>query len=68
MAGKADGYQLIDASLSPSIAGVPYIDLAKVQGELPQFKKDEKLLLVCNKGKGPIFCRSGCRALAIQIH
>ncbi|HAA38129.1 MAG TPA: pyridine nucleotide-disulfide oxidoreductase [Firmicutes bacterium] len=51
LAGKADGYQLIDASLSPSIAGVPYIDLAKVQGELPQFKKDEKLLLVCNKGK-----------------
>ena len=49
--GKADGYQIIDASLSPSIAGVPFVDLAKVHGELPQFDKDEKLLLVCTKGK-----------------
>ncbi len=49
--GKAEGYKIIDASINPSIAGVPYIDLAKVHGELSQFDKDEKLLLVCTKGK-----------------
>ena len=51
MQGKAEGYKIIDASISPSIAGVPHIDLSKVHGELPEFSKDEKLLLVCTKGK-----------------
>lgn len=50
-AGDAEGYKIIDASISPSIDGVPYVDLAKVNGEIPEFAKDEKLLLVCAKGK-----------------
>jgi NADPH-dependent 2,4-dienoyl-CoA reductase/sulfur reductase-like enzyme/rhodanese-related sulfurtransferase len=49
--GKAGDYKIIDASINPSIAGVPFIDLSKVHGELSQFNKDEKLLLVCTKGK-----------------
>lgn len=51
IAGQAKDYKVIDASLSPSIDGAPYVDLTKVNGELPEFNKDEKLLLVCAKGK-----------------
>jgi NADPH-dependent 2,4-dienoyl-CoA reductase/sulfur reductase-like enzyme/rhodanese-related sulfurtransferase len=50
-AGDAEGYKVIDASLSPSIDGAPHVDLTKVNGELADFAKDEKLLLVCAKGK-----------------
>ncbi|NLU35734.1 MAG: FAD-dependent oxidoreductase [Clostridiales bacterium] len=49
--GKAKGYKVIDASINPSIDGALYIDLAKVDGEIPELPKDEKLLLVCTKGK-----------------
>ncbi|MEY8416823.1 FAD-dependent oxidoreductase [Tissierella praeacuta] len=49
--GKAEEYKIIDASIVPSLKGIPYIDLSKVEGELPEYKKDEKLLLVCSKGK-----------------
>lgn len=51
MEGKAEGYKIIDASISPNIPGVPFVDLSKVHGELSEFDKDEKLLLVCTKGK-----------------
>jgi NADPH-dependent 2,4-dienoyl-CoA reductase/sulfur reductase-like enzyme/rhodanese-related sulfurtransferase len=49
--GEAEGYKIIDASLSPTIEGVPFVDLTKVNAEIPEFSKDEKLLLVCAKGK-----------------
>jgi len=49
--GKAEGYKVVDASIRPGIAGAAFIDLSKVHEELPQFDKDEKLLLVCTKGK-----------------
>jgi NADPH-dependent 2,4-dienoyl-CoA reductase/sulfur reductase-like enzyme/rhodanese-related sulfurtransferase len=49
--GRAEGYKVVDASSRPSIAGAAFIDLSKVHDELPQFDKDEKLLLVCTKGK-----------------
>ncbi|NLK43578.1 MAG: FAD-dependent oxidoreductase [Tissierellia bacterium] len=51
LAGKADGYKLIDASIVPKIDGAPYMDLSKVHEELADYGKDEKLLLVCDKGK-----------------
>lgn len=50
-AGAAEGYKVMDVSLSPSIDGAPYIDLTKINGEVPGFGKDEKILVVCNKGK-----------------
>ncbi|WP_372998822.1 FAD-dependent oxidoreductase [Lutispora sp.] len=49
--GEAKDYKVIDASISPSIDGADYVDLTKVTGELPELSKDEKLLLVCTKGK-----------------
>ncbi|MBU5593077.1 FAD-dependent oxidoreductase [Clostridium sp. MSJ-4] len=48
---EAKGYTVIDASITPSIDGAPFVDLTKVNGELPDLSKDEKLLLVCAKGK-----------------
>jgi NADPH-dependent 2,4-dienoyl-CoA reductase/sulfur reductase-like enzyme/rhodanese-related sulfurtransferase len=47
----AEGYKIIDVSRNPSINGAHYVDLAKVTGELPEFSKDEKLLLLCTKGR-----------------
>jgi NADPH-dependent 2,4-dienoyl-CoA reductase/sulfur reductase-like enzyme len=49
--GEASEYKIIDASIQPSIEGTTFIDLTKVTGELPEFKKDDKLLLICSKGK-----------------
>lgn len=50
-AGAAEGYQVVDASLAPSIAGARYIDLTAVDGPIDGLGQDENILLVCNKGK-----------------
>ena len=50
-AGKAEGYKIIDASIVPSLTKYPYLDLNKIDEKPPTFDKDEKLLLVCSKGK-----------------
>jgi NADPH-dependent 2,4-dienoyl-CoA reductase/sulfur reductase-like enzyme/rhodanese-related sulfurtransferase len=50
-AKEAEDYKIIDTSINPSIDGVPYVDLTKVNGELTDIAKDEKLLLVCTKGR-----------------
>lgn len=50
-AGAAEGYRVVDACLAPSIAGAPYVELTTVEGEVEGLGKEEKLLLVCNKGK-----------------
>ena len=49
--GQAEGYRIIDASIQPSIPGVPYINLTEVTGPVQGCAPDEKLLLVCSKGK-----------------
>lgn len=50
-AGEAEGYRVIDASMAPTIEGVDFLDLANVNGVQPQYAVDDKLLLVCAKGK-----------------
>ncbi|MDD3368311.1 MAG: FAD-dependent oxidoreductase [Lachnospiraceae bacterium] len=50
-AGKAEGYKVVDACLVPSIEGAPYVDLTTVEGPIDGLAKEEKILLVCNKGK-----------------
>lgn len=50
-AGEAEGYKVMDVSPQPSIAGTPYVDLTKIEGEVDGFAKDEPILLVCAKGK-----------------
>ncbi|MBQ8590044.1 MAG: FAD-dependent oxidoreductase [Firmicutes bacterium] len=57
-AGAAKGYKVIDVSLTPAINGARYVDLAKVDGPIDGLDKDEKLLLVCAKGKRGYFLQN----------
>lgn len=57
-AGKADGYRIIDVAPVPSIHGATFVDLSKVTGEIPGIGKEEKLLLVCAKGKRGYFLQN----------
>lgn len=49
--GEAEGYRVIDTCIMPTITTAPYVDLTKVEGLIDGFAPDEKLLLICNKGK-----------------
>lgn len=49
--GECSDYKIIDASISPSIQSAEYLDLTKVNGEVEGLNKEDKLLLVCAKGK-----------------
>ena len=49
--GAAEGYEIIDCALAPSLEGKKYLDLTKIGGEVAGLAKDAKLLLVCAKGK-----------------
>ena len=60
-AGKAEGYRVLDVAPAPSIRGAEYVELAKVNGELPGIGKEEKLLLVCAKGKRGYFLQNRLR-------
>ncbi len=50
-AGAAEGHKVVDACLTPSIEGAPYVELTTVEGPVEGLDPQEKLLLVCNKGK-----------------
>ncbi len=49
--GAAEGYKVVDGCLAPSIEGAPYVELTDVEGPVEGLDPEEKLLLVCNKGK-----------------
>ena len=57
-AGKARGYKVIDVSPAPAIPGAKWVDLTKVTGPIEGLDKDEKLLLVCAKGKRGYFLQN----------
>lgn len=57
-AGAAKGYRVIDVQPEPKIFGAEWINLGKVTGELEGIAKDEKLLLVCAKGKRGYFLQN----------
>lgn len=60
-AGAAKGYRVLDVQPAPSIPGAQWIDLSKVDGELPGIARDEKLLLVCARGKRGYFLQNRLR-------
>ena len=64
--GAARGYKLVDAHLKPSIPGAPYFDLTNPQQSALQFGKEEKLLLVCAKGKRAYLSQVKLRALGYE--
>ena len=61
-AGKAKDYKVVDVGLAPSIRGAVYVELSKVNGEIEGLDKDEKLLLVCAKGKRGYFLQNRLRS------
>ena len=60
-AGKAKDYKVIDVGLAPSIRGAVYVNLSQVNGEIEGLDKEEKLLLVCAKGKRAYFLQNRMR-------
>lgn len=61
-AGKAKGYKVIDVSPAPAIPGAKWVDLSKVTGPIEGLDRDEKLLLVCAKGKRGYFLQNRLKA------
>ncbi len=49
--GAAEGYEIIDCALAPTLEGKKYLDLTTINGEVAGLGKEDKLLLVCAKGK-----------------
>lgn len=45
-AGAAEGYEIIDCAIEPSLPGKKYLNLTKVDGEVPGLGREDKLLLV----------------------
>ena len=62
LAGKARGYQVIDVSPAPAIPGAKWVDLAKVTGPIEGLGKEDKLLLVCARGKRGYFLQNRLKA------
>ena len=62
-AGEAKGYRLVDAQPKPTIPGLPWFDLTNPLQSSQQFRPDEKLLLVCAKGKRAYLSQNKLRAL-----
>ncbi len=49
--GAAEGCEIVDCAIQPALPSHRYLDLTKIDGEVPGFGRDDKLLLVCTKGK-----------------
>lgn len=65
-AGAAEGYTIIDTNQQPVIRGAKYVDLSTVTGPIPGIDKDEKLLLVCAKGRRAYFLQNRLKALGYE--
>ena len=59
---RARGYRVIDVLPEKTIPGATWVDLGKVDGPIPGLGKDEKLLLVCNRGKRGYFLQNRLKA------
>ncbi|MGN0313279.1 MAG: FAD-dependent oxidoreductase [Fusicatenibacter sp.] len=61
-AGDAKGYKVIDAQPEAKIPGALWIDLSKVNGPVDGLNPEDKLLLVCAKGKRGYFLQNRLKA------
>ena len=59
--GKAEGYRVVDVQPEPAIQGAFFVNLAKVTGEIEGLDKNEKLLIVCARGKRAYFLQNRMR-------
>ncbi|MFR9069518.1 MAG: FAD-dependent oxidoreductase [Paraclostridium sp.] len=46
-----EDYKLADVNKKTQLEGIPFIDLATLNGKLDEFEYDDKILLVCARGK-----------------
>ncbi|MEG2788195.1 MAG: FAD-dependent oxidoreductase [Romboutsia sp.] len=46
-----ESYKLADVNKKPQLEGMPYIDLTTLNGKIEGFELDDKILLVCARGK-----------------
>lgn len=60
-AGAAKDYQVIDVQPQPALPGAKWVDLSKVTDGIPGCGKEDKLLLVCAKGKRGYFLQNRLR-------
>ena len=58
LAGAAEEYRVIDTNPQPAIHGATHVDLTKVNGPVDGLDPDEKLLLVCARGKRAYFLQN----------
>ena len=63
LAGAGADYRVVDAHPAPALPGAEWIDLTKPQGFAEKHARDEKLLLVCAKGKRGYLTQNKLRAL-----
>lgn len=49
--GAAEDYEIIDCAMAPTLNGKKYLDLTTIKGEVDGLGKEDRLLLVCAKGK-----------------
>ncbi len=61
--GAAADYRVVDVYPTPSIAGAEWFDLTKPEESAQRFKKDEKLLLVCTRGRRAYLAQNKLNAL-----
>lgn len=62
-AGAANGYRLIDAHPAPTLPGAEWLNLSKAAEALDKYGKEDKLLLVCARGKRGYLAQNKLRAL-----
>ncbi len=62
-AGAAKDYRVLDAHPAPTIPGAEWVDLTNLEPVVGKIGKEEKLLLVCAKGKRGYLTQNKLRAL-----
>ena len=62
LSGAAKGYRVLDVQPAPKLYGATWVDLGKVTGPIEGIAPDEKLLLVCAKGKRGYFLQNRLKA------
>ena len=59
---RGRGWRVVDVLPERTISGAFWVDLGKVDGPVEGLGKDEKLLLVCNRGKRGYFLQNRLKA------
>ena len=60
--GKAKGWRVIDVMPEKTVPGASWVDLTSINGEVEGLGRDEKLLLVCARGKRAYFAYNRLKA------